>query len=167
MLWDFAFACNTAVSLMEAENASLGVLNEDSTQEMVTKRLEGPLKTQWSLGKKIYLENHKEVPFANFTKWIMRQAAARKNHITSNDRPPTTTQATLIVAKQVTSTSAGFNTQDKTKSNNNTPQSRRDQSQGQPFCSECNTNHPTGSHFTFPCKRCGGVAHMWGQHKGH
>ena len=56
-LWKFAHLCGRAVMLLEGNYTLLALLNEETIQHTVARRLKEPLYTEWIKEKQQYIQS--------------------------------------------------------------------------------------------------------------
>ena len=73
-LFAFAQNCETALDLKEFNSGSLLLLEEETTQDTITNRLDRDLNIKWHDYRRTSLHRYSTVPFKELTQWIKVQA---------------------------------------------------------------------------------------------
>ena len=73
-LFAFAQECNIMAEIQRMNPTSLPSLEEQTTQDQITNRLDGELNIKWHEFKCIQLHSNSTTPFHKFAKWITNQA---------------------------------------------------------------------------------------------
>ena len=72
----FAKNCRSALLLLELGDRNLITLDNRSTQQSIVTRLGDELLSKWVDKERNHLDEHRELPFRVFVRWITEQSGA-------------------------------------------------------------------------------------------